>query len=827
MLLSSLRFIVWLTASCLAGLGLALSGMYLYLSPGLPAVQTLRDIKLQTPLRVYTADNKLIGEFGVERRSPIRYQDIPPRYIDALLAAEDERFYEHGGVSITGLMRAVSHLVQAGELKSGGSTITMQVARHFFLDKKKNFKRKFNEILLALRIEQELSKEQILELYVNVMFMGKSAYGLVAASETYYGKPVTALSLAQLATLAGLYQSPSSKNPISDPVATQHRRDWILGRMLSLGKIDSLTYQQSVQEPLGATHHQQTLEFNAPYVAEQARQQALALLGEEAMTGGYSIYTTLRSDFQAAAQTAVNQGLYDYDRRHGYRGPEKRWQGSFPAGDLALQTAFLNKQAKLQDLEPGLINGITTDQIAVLLKDGRQLNLPWSALAKGLRLFVNEDATQALPKPTQLFALGDLIRLREIAPDSWQLAQLPSAEASLVSIDAYTGEVVAMIGGFDYGRSKFDRALQAKRLPGSNFKPFLYTAALEQGFTPASLVNDAPIVYDDGHMEEAWRPENSSGDFLGPIRLRKALYLSRNLVSIRVLQEVGLKTAINSLGRFGIDPTTVPANLSLALGTYAMSPFAVATGYSVFANGGYKVQPYLIDRITDAIGGLSYQAPRSPVCHDLPCTQPVQPNSELMLGEPPSLTAAQTPELTNLPNAALTPSATPGAAMNFAPRVMDENVAFLMDSLLRDVVQRGTGTRALSLDRTDIAGKTGTTNGPTDVWFSGYGGGIATTAWIGFDEYKKLGKKEYGGSAALPIWIDYMKAALANRPENRFAQPAGVVSVRIDPETGALADFDTPDALFEFFKSEDVPQPFGDNQEGYPDGETPYDENLF
>ncbi|HEY7773123.1 MAG TPA: transglycosylase domain-containing protein, partial [Marinagarivorans sp.] len=593
MLKSLLRIIIWLALTLVSGTILSLAGMYLYLSPALPSVESLREVKLQTPLRVYSADHQLIGEFGEQRRTPIRYQDIPERYIDALLAAEDEEFYSHNGVSIKGLMRAASHLLITGEKKSGGSTITMQVTRHFFLNRKKHFKRKFNEILLALRIEEELSKAEILELYVNVMFMGSRAYGIHAAAETYYGKNIADLSTAQLATLAGLYKAPSIWNPLSNPERAKERRDWILYRMAELGKIDQNTLQQALAEPVTAQYHRHQLDFDAPYVAEIARQQAISLLGSSAYTDGYRVYTSIESHLQASAQIAIQAGLEAYDQRHGYRGPELR------VGDKPLeeQLQALDQRPRISGLTPALVTEVSDESVTLLLSQEQTLELPWALLSDGLRLFQSEDITRPAPESAQaLFKAGDIVRLRQ-KDDEWRLSQIPEAQAGLVSIDALTGQVLALVGGYNFGLSSFNRIIQAERQPGSNFKPFLYTAALENGFTPATLINDAPVVFDDDQLESTWRPENSSGRFYGPTRLRKALYLSRNLVSIRVLRAMGMNAAIKDIERFGIDPSRLPRDLSLALGSYAMTPFDVAAGYTTFANGGYKITPFIVDSI--------------------------------------------------------------------------------------------------------------------------------------------------------------------------------------------------------------------------------------
>ena len=808
MLKSLFRFIFWLALTLVGGTFLGLAGMYLYLGPTLPSVERLRDIKLQTPLRVYSADNQLIGEFGEQRRTPIMYKDIPQVYIDALLAAEDEGFYSHNGVSIKGLMRAASHLLVTGGKKSGGSTITMQVTRHFFLHKKKHFKRKFNEILLAMRIEKELSKAEILELYVNVIFLGNRAYGIQAAANTYYGKPIDQLSIAQLATIAGLPKAPSVINPISNPARTKERRDWILGRMAELGKIDHATLAKALSEPITAQYHAHKLDFDAPVIAEAARQQAISLFGPKAYTDGYNVYTSIDCTLQAAAQNAIASGLDAYDARHGYRGAEVK----LGASSTAKQLETLQQLPQIYALEAALITAVTASHVNVTFANQNTEQLDWATLSSGLRIYENENRTSAAPAtPEPLLQTGDIIRLQQTTK-GWRLAQIPAAQASLVSIDAYSGRVLALVGGYHFSLSSFNRATQAERQAGSNFKPFLYTAAIEHGYTPATLVNDAPVVFNDNKLENAWRPENSSGDFYGPMRLRKALYLSRNLVSIRVLRDIGIDTATKEIHRFGIDPQTLPHNLSLALGTHAMTPFSVAQGYTVFANGGYKIAPYLVDTITDDTGNTVYQSEKVQVCQQTPCPN----NSPFNFNTDAFSLANKTQNLTH---------AQP--LLQAAPRVLSEDVAFIMDSMLKDVVRKGTGTKARELKRLDTAGKTGTTNGPTDAWFSGYSGGIVTTTWVGFDDNQNLGKNEYGGSAALPIWLDYMRTALQDKPENNQAQPAGIISIRIDPETGGRARVDDPDAIFEVFRADNAPKEPASNSQNTSQDAVEYHEELF
>lgn len=838
--------LAWLT---LAGAGSSLcllAGMYLYLSPQLPAVDSLKDVKLQTPLRIYSQDKKLIAEFGEKRRNPIKFEEIPQNYIDALLAAEDDNFFEHGGVSIKGLLRAAAQLATTGRRASGGSTITMQVARNYYLSRRKTFARKFNEILLALRIEQELTKQEILELYVNVIFLGNRAYGIKAASQVYYGKPLADLSLAQIAMIAGLPKGPSSMNPIANPSRAVERRDWILGRMLELGKIDNTAYTQAIAEPVTAEYHSSSVDVNAPYVAEMARAKAIELFGLDAYTEGYKIYTTINSRLQNKAQEAVIAGLINYDERHGYRGPEQQWpllprmsadttnedetnsesEDSHPSNQAAPEpvdfTSWTEQLANIPvygDITPAAVISVKEQSATVLLEDGQQITLGWEQGLKTAAPYINESAVGARPDSArETLNPGDVIRLRQ-QDGIWQLSQVPAAQAALISLSPVNGAVVSLVGGFDFNQSHFNRVTQAKRQPGSNFKPFIYTAALENGMTAATIINDAPFVVEDETLESTWRPQNDGGRFDGPTRLRRALYRSRNLVSVRILREIGISNAINGMHRFGFNEADLPRDLSLALGSHGLAPMDIANGYAVFANGGYRVKPFLIERIVDYDANIVYEALPETVCKTCDATPsetealPEESafNAPYAIEGDPFELSFETKRLLGL----LEPRDFPRAA-----KVLDDRVAYIMDSILQDVIRKGTGVRAKALGRGDLAGKTGTTNGPNDAWFTGYNGDLVTTTWVGFDQFSPLGSREYGGSAALPIWIDFMRTALEGKPETPRAQPEGIVTVRIDPETGMRARAGDPDAIFEIFRKENAPTDTGDES---PTRQTPYD----
>ncbi len=797
--MSFLHFLVRMAILGLfAGLWLA-AGVYLYLSPKLPDVETLRDVKLQTPMRVYTREGDLIGQFGEQKRSPLPFDAIPDQFVKALLAAEDDSFFEHRGIDIMGLARAVSELVLTGQKGSGGSTLTMQVARNYFLSLERTFMRKFNEILLAIEIERALDKQEIFELYFNRVFLGHRAYGFEAASKVYYGKGIAELSLAQHAMLAGIPKAPSRNNPVSGPDAGKERRNWIAGRMLELGYITPEEHQQVLATPITAELHGAQISFAAHYAAEMTRQRMLDRYGMAAYNDGYHVYTTISTELQQLAQEALIKGLLTYDGRHGYRGPEQRW----PLADDAEINALeywgdkLRKIPVIAGQQPAVVTEVLEDRVTLLLQDGSSDELLWENGMSDARPYITENSRGRPPEtPAELLQPGDLVRLTVNEQERWQLAQVPAAQAALVSLNPDDGAMISVVGGMGFELSKFNRATQAMRQPGSNFKPFLYAAALEEGFTAASIINDAPVVMEDSSLEDIWRPENDGGVFHGPTRLRWALTKSRNLVSIRLLQQLGTGKLIEAAERYGFDTSDFSPDLSLALGTHAMSPLEVAAGYAMLANGGFRVEPYLINRVENLQGEVVYQARPPTVCRT--CDEQPAPDldtAELSMEE---ILAAEAGAAEQLP---------------VAPRVMEERANFIINSILRDVITRGTGRRALVLERKDLAGKTGTTNGPMDAWFSGYNRDVVTTTWVGFDNYTPLGRREFGGTAALPIWIDYMRAALKGSPDQQWPLPPGVVNVRIDPETGQLAGTRQKNAIFEYFREEYVPEQGADGEE--------------
>jgi len=767
----------------LLGTGAILAAYY-YLAPELPATDNLKDIRFQVPLRVFTSDGRLIAEYGEKRREPLSFQQLPPSLVHAFLAAEDDAFYTHPGVDYRGLLRAAAQLLLTGEKRQGGSTITMQVARNFYLSNEKTYLRKLNEIFLAIKIEQELSKDEILELYLNKIYLGHRSYGVGAAAQVYYGKRINELDLAQTAMIAGLPKAPSRYNPVTNPERALIRRNYVLGRMLELGYITADQHRQAVAMPSTAAIHAADIEVEAPYIAEMVRAFLVERFGDDAYTGGYNAYTTLDSRLQDSANAALRKTLDDYDQRHGYRGPEQRL-GQLPAAEE--WDRLINEQTRVSGLPAGLVTAVDEQLAQVYLGDAQSIQIPWTGLAWA-RAYSDEDHRGPPPKAAgDILQAGDLIRVQAtIGTDqqpSWRLAQLPAAAGAMVSLSPRDGALLALVGGYDFRLSKFNRAVQAERQPGSGFKAFIYSAALEAGYTPASLINDAPVVFEDKGLEASWRPENYSGKFFGPTRLRLALTKSRNLVSIRLLRAMGVNHALKHVARFGFDTRKLPHDLSLALGSGTVTPLEMARGYAVLANGGYLIEPYFLHRV-EQDGEAIYENTPTTVCES--CT--------------PNLDDAE-------------PVSSPDG-LPVAPRVISPENRYLMYSMMQDVISRGTATRARVLGRTDLAGKTGTTNDQRDAWFNGYNQSLVTIAWVGFDGNHKLGRGEVGGRAALPAWIDYMRVALRGIPDVPPRMPDDMVTVRIDPETGLRAPTGSPDSIFEVFRADQVPALSGSTAPG-------------
>ena len=790
-----------------------------FIVSNLPDIEVLRDVRMQVPLRVYSQDGSLIGEFGEKRRAPALIGEVPEQLIQAFIAAEDDRFFAHPGVDWQGLVRAAFSLIRTGEKRQGGSTITMQVARNFFLSREKTYMRKLNEIFLAVKIERELTKNEILELYLNKIYLGQRAYGVGAAAQVYYGTGITNLNLAQHAMLAGLPKAPSRTNPVTSPEQAVVRRAYVLRRMLELDYIDRARFDEASNAPVTASLHSPGIDLEAPYVAEMVRRHMIEEYGEESYSAGYVVTTTIRDKPQVAANRALNRALLEYDERHGYRGPEQHYELTPDmAGDGWDQ--LLDAHAPIADLVPALIIEERGFAASAWVSGIGRIELDWNSLGWARR-YINEDVRGPAPRTTgEVVRVGDLVRVRKDSGGKWRLAQVPAIGGGVVSLDPNNGAALALVGGFDFYRSKFNRITQAERQPGSSFKPFIYSAALENGFTTASIINDAPIVYDDPSIEDQWRPENYSGRSFGPTRLREALNRSRNLVSIRLLHAIGVRNVLRHATKFGFDTDRLPKNLSLALGTGVITPWQLAATYTVFANGGYRVEPFFIERIETYTGDLLYQANPVTVCPGCPEAAEAgdgiefRPQSDEAAAaeagdgiefrpQSDEAAAVETPEA-DVPGQ--DPPESAPVEQKIADRVVSAQNIWIMNDLTRDVVRRGTGARAYrELKRDDLSGKTGTTNEQRDAWFAGFTPSVVTVTWVGFDDFGPMGQGETGSRTALSIWIEYMRAALKDIPVTPVARPADIVTIRINRETGCPAKAGDPDAEFEVFMADRVP----------------------
>lgn len=720
-------------------------GFYFYMLIHLPDVRQLKDKSMQIPLRIYSRDGKLIGEFGEKKRIPITLEQVPKRLIQAILDTEDQRFYEHRGVDFLGLVRASIAFLVSGKKSQGASTITMQVARDFFLNRQKTFGRKFNEILLAFKIDSTFNKKEILELYLNKIYFGNRAYGAAAAAQVYYGKSLDNLTPAETATIAGLPQAPSRANPIANPELARERRNHVLLRMLENGHLKQAEYKTAIASPIATNYHELQIEVPAPYAAEVARNIVVTQYGDTAYEAGIKVYTTIDSRLQNIANLALHDGILAYDERHGYRGPE----GKLAPANKSYWSYRLQNIPIISDLEPAAILSAKDKTISALLTNGNTIhishnNFRWAQHS---------------------FSRGDIIRVYKTTNNQWRLAQLPKIEGALVALDPKNGAVLALNGGFSYTASNYNRAIQAERQTGSAFKPFIYSAALAKGLTLATIINDAPVVLEDPATKTLWRPQNDTQTFYGPTSLRTALTNSRNLVSIRLLQNIGIPYTVSYLKNFGFEGSKeVPPSPSLALGTGVTTPLKMATGYAVFANGGYKVTPFFINSIVETNN---------------------KGNKTTFEARPITV-----PEVkSKLPE---------------APRVITAQNAYLITDALKDVIEYGTAKKAKILNRSDLAGKTGTTNERVDTWFSGFNSSLVATVWIGFDHPRTT--YEHGGRAALPIWIQFMQNALDNQPLSNIERPDDTTTVRIDPTTGLLANPEQKDAIFEIFTQDTIPK---------------------
>ncbi|MFC5524576.1 penicillin-binding protein 1A [Rhodanobacter ginsengisoli] len=814
------RLLRWALILAFSGLLLAVVAVgvaYWLIAPRLPSVTVLKDYHMQVPLRVLSADGKLIASFGETRRIPVDIADVPDRLKHAVLSAEDADFYHHPGVDWHGIARAGWHvIVTGGDKGPGGSTITQQVARNFFLSPEKLYSRKLTEIFIALRIEHELSKDQILELYLNKMFLGHRAYGVAAAAEYYYGKTLDQLTVAECAMLASTFQLPSAVNPINSPKRGIARRNWVLGEMLRHGYITKPVYEQAVAEPNHAYPHEQPIEVDAPYLAEMVRRQVLDRLGNDALTEGYVVRTTVQSDRQQTAVDAVRNGLIAYDHRHGWRGPEAHQDLPASAGESDYDR-LLSNYGSISGMQPGLVTASDAKQATIYLPSHENVILDLAGMSWA-RPHINDDRVGAAPtRVDSVLKRGDIIRLARDDKGEWQLAQIPAAQAGLTSINPEDGSIQALVGGFNFARSKFNRAVMAARQPGSSFKPYLYSAAFERGFTPASIINDAPLALPDPSRPNGiWTPSNDDGKFAGPMRLREALVQSKNLVSVRLLDAVGVRFVREYATRFGFSLDAIPANLSMALGTASVSPMSMARGYAVFANGGYLVTPYFIHEIDDRDGKPIYVANPARACRNcqerlLDTNPPGPPPTEMNKTPGNSVASAEAapaaPSSVDGVGEAVLPADVHDESTHppvLAPHVIGPRNDYLITSMMKDVILHGTGSAARALDRADLAGKTGSTNDHRDAWFVGFNEDLSTAVWVGFDDYSSLGRGEFGAKAALPIWMEYMGAALKGLPLSTLPMPPGISTVWINRQNGLPTSSSDPDGMNEMFKVEDI-----------------------
>jgi penicillin-binding protein 1A len=788
-----------LVVTLAALVGFAFLATYYYLKPTLPDVAAIRALKLQVPLRVYSRDGLLIGQIGEQRRLPVSYAEVPVPVIQAFLAAEDDRFFEHPGIDWQGMTRAV--LVAAGlpGPRQGGSTLTQQLVRTTLIENERTMRRKLREIFLSITLENELSKEEILELYLNTVFLGQRAYGVAAAAETYFGKPLAGLSIAEAALLAGIPQAPSRFNPVASREQAERRRGYVLRRMLELGFIDEAQQAAALAEPVHGEMHGPRVELEAPYVAELARQALFDRYGARIYTDGIRVFTTIDSRLQRAAEVALRSAVIEYDRRHGYRGPVARVELPAVEGPELAEAALAGRPT-VGGLLPALVLAVDAREARVTTRGRGEFTLPFDGMRWARQPLADQNVGAAPKRPADVVARGDVVYILPRGDGTAFLAQLPDAQGALVSLDPGDGAIVALSGGFDFYASKFNRATQARRQPGSGFKPFIYSAALDNGFTPASIILDAPVVYEapEGSEERDWRPENDDARFYGPIRLRDALARSRNLVSIRLMRAIGIDTAREYTLRFGFPPEHVPADLTAALGTAQLTPLEVAAGFAVFANGGFAVAPYLIERVEGPDGEVMMQAEPRLACPDCAAGDDTA-GAATLYGFASSLRAS-VPEdgrgATWMSDLGGSLAVDPALR---APLVVNPANAFIVTDMMRDVIRFGTGRRALALGRSDLAGKTGTSNDIRDTWFSGFNADLVATAWVGFDEERTLGGQEQGSRTALPMWIYYMREALRGLPEHRLPMPEGVVTARVSRITGAPTGADDPEGVFEYF----------------------------
>ena len=787
-------------------ISISIIGVGLYLDPQTPAAETYRNVKLQKPLQIYSSDKKLLAEFGERRLIPLELDEVPEDFIAAVLNTEDKRFYEHSGIDFISLANdsfgLILSMLGLNDTISGASTITMQLARNVSFTLERRFLRKFKEMLLALKIEEELTKQEILELYINLVPFGKRAYGAQAAAVTYYGKNLSELNLAQLAMLAGIPQRPEAGNPINGPTWALNRRNIVLSRMLSQNSITRQEFEAAKSQPISAGVYARPLDLPSPYVAEWVRQQAYGI-AEDLYTGGYRIETTIDSNLQGEAIRALRKGLIKYDKNHGYRGAEEQLTGSLFEEINSFSSLFRQNESIIPlslvvpeglgeralsgkliagGLHPGVVMHSGGESALVLMQDN-QLYFVELKDSKWAREYLNVDKRGPVPKRfSDLVSTGDIVRLKKGNKKQWLFSQRPEIQGAIVALDPSNGAIKALVGGFDFNQNQYNHAVQSARQPGSGFKPFIYSAAIDNDISASQIFMDAPLVFEDRLLESDYRPENDNNRYNGPTRLREALFKSINLVSIRVLLEVGAGKVLNHVDKFGFSSENFPRNTQLAIGggTMGVAPIDMARAYAVIANGGFLVQPRIIDEVTDQDGNVVFLSERSEIFLNPPSENSDNPMEN---GEPNPFYPISQP----------------------APQVIDERNSFIIDSMLKDVIQKGTGRRARSLKRSDLAGKTGTTDDAQDTWFNGYNSEIVASVWVGFSDQAPLGKNAYGSNIPLPIWIDFMEEALKDVPEKDRSIPAGIKRIYIDSRTGQPTIPNDTTGAFEYFLSENAP----------------------
>jgi penicillin-binding protein 1A len=806
------------------------AGAYYYVAPSLPRAEDLRNVKIAVPLQVFSRDGRLIAEYGEIKRTPVAYADIPPLLIKAVLAAEDEHFFEHPGVDYRGVLRGIASEISPNGRNVGGSTITQQVTRTLNVLSRsglssgvQRFVNKFKEWILAFRIEREFTKQEILALYLNTYFFGQRSYGVVTAARTYFGKDLDELTVSETAILAGIPQRPADLNPIASPERAAARRAYVLRRMNETGAITDAQYQTALAEPVIGKRYGTETQLDAPYVGEMVRAEVFRRFGAEAYTAGFKVTTTLDSRLQKAANRAMHNTLLAYDERHGYRGPLAHVD--LPAAATAENgatsaaaelRALLDDYPNVVDYETAIVLAVEPQSARVFFADRGEQTVGFDSMSWAAP-FVNDDAVGTRPTSVgEVLKVGDIVRFRHDAAARWRLAQIPEVEGAFASVDPLDGGVVALTGGFDFFLSNYNRSTQAKRQPGSSFKPFVYSAALQNGFTPATIVNDSPPEGEyQAELERVWRPENFNGEYFGFVNLRFALRRSLNAVSIRITKAMGVPTVVRYVRKFGFDDTAIPNNLSIALGAGGVAPLDLVTGYATFANGGYRVDHYLIQRIANAAGEVVFETNPAFVCADCGQPTPVVTVGSTDCSKPPVAVPGAKPE-----------TAASGADVTELNAVAQQAItpqnAYLMTDLMQDVVRSGTGAAAgRALGRRDLAGKTGTTNEGRDTWFVGFNSDVVAAAWVGFDQDRSLGAREQGGYTALPMWVDYMREALAQEPEHTLARPLGIVEYRINPTNGLIGNDSTRDTAFEKFDIDNVPAREPDQSFVAPDSATP------